>query len=200
MGDLEAEPAVRERQDVRCGRAAPPRVGDDDDLEFEALRGVDRQEPDRVGSLLFGDRVGFLRADGLLAPDKADESLEVAAAQLLVRPGEAGELAEIGIASAAVVAGENGEVVVVLRQHTLAQELERRVRGELEQPLVALTERQQQPAVALGEIPWQRTLEAAEDRLALRLGPDQHERVVRDADERRCEHGEQRLVVVPVVE
>ena len=88
----------------------------------------------------------------------------------------------------------------MLDEDALAEELERRVRGQLEQPLVALQEREHEPPVVLGEIAGQRALDAPEDRLALRLGPDQDERVVRDADERRGEHGEQRLVVVAVLE
>ena len=43
VGDLEAEPAVGEREDVRDGRPAPSRIGDDDNLELEPLGGVDRE-------------------------------------------------------------------------------------------------------------------------------------------------------------
>ena len=61
------------------------RVGDDDDLELEPLRRVDRQQPDHVGALLLGDRLELGGADRVLLRDEADEALDVGAAQLLVR-------------------------------------------------------------------------------------------------------------------
>ena len=174
MGDLEAEPAVGEREDVRDRRPAPSRVGDDDDLELEPLRGVDREQADGVGALLLGHRVGLLRADVLLPLDEADEPLEVGAAQLLVRPREARELAEVRVAPRAVAAREHGEVVVVLRQDPLAEELERRVGGrELEEPVVPLAEREQQPPVVLGEVARQRPL----DRRGRSAGADASARI-----------------------
>ncbi len=88
----------------------------------------------------------------------------------------------------------------MLAEHALAEELERRVGRELEQAVVPLPEGEEQAAVVVREIGGDAALDAAEDRLALGLRPDQDERVVRDADERRREHGEQRLVVVAVVE
>ena len=71
---------------------------------------------------------------------------------------------------------------------------------ELEQTVVALPEGEEHSPVVLGEVPGQAALDAAEDRLALSVGPDQDERVVGDADERRGEDGQERLVVVAVVE
>ena len=52
-------------------------VGDHDDLELEPLRGVDREQPDRVAALLLRDRVRLLRPERLLPLDEAHEPLEV---------------------------------------------------------------------------------------------------------------------------
>ena len=114
MGDLEAEAPVREREDVRDRRPVPPGVCDDDDLELEPLRGVDREQPDCVRALLLGDRVRLLRADRLLPLDEADEALDVRPAELLVRPGEPCELPEVRVPAPAVGQREDREVVVVL--------------------------------------------------------------------------------------
>ena len=97
--DLEAEPAVGERQDVRDRRPDAPGVGHDDDLELEALRPVDRQQANGVAALLLRDRVRLLRAERLLTLDEANEALEVGAAQLFVGAREAGELAEVRVAA-----------------------------------------------------------------------------------------------------
>jgi hypothetical protein len=67
----------------------PAGVGDDDDLELEALRGVDREQPHRVRPLLLGDGLELLRPDRLLLAHEADEALDVGPAQFLVRAGEA---------------------------------------------------------------------------------------------------------------
>ena len=58
---------------ISCARRRRPVaacVGDDDDLELEALGGVDRQQPHRVGALLLRDRLELARADGLLLATK----------------------------------------------------------------------------------------------------------------------------------
>ena len=70
----------------------------------------------------------------------------------------------------------------------------------VDEPVEALAERAQQTRVALGELRRQRLLDAGEDRPLARRAADQHERVVRRADERRREHRQQRLVVVAVVQ
>ena len=88
----------------------------------------------------------------------------------------------------------------MLRHDPLAKELERRGGSRVEEPVVALAEREQQAPVVLGEVARKRPLQRAEDGLALGLRPDQHERVVGDADERRGQHREERLVVVAVVQ
>ena len=200
MGHLEPEAPVAQRKDVRDRRPIPACVRDDHDIELEALGSMDREEPDRVGALLLGDRVGLLGADVLLALDEAHEPLEVGATELLVRAGETGELAEVGVAALAVRPREHGEVVVVLAQDPLAEQLEGRMGGELEQPLVPLPEGEDHPAVVLRQVSRDAALDPAEDRLPLRLGPDQHERVVRHPDERRREDGQESLVVVAVVQ
>ena len=200
MRDLEPEAPVREREDVGDGRTASARVRDHDDLELEPLGRVDREQADGVRALLLGHRIRLLRPDRLLALDEADEALEVRAAELLVGAREPRELPEVGVPAPAVGEREDREVVVVLGQDALAQELERRVRGHVEESLVSLPEGEQEPAVVLRQVCREGTLEAAEHRLPLRLRPDQNEGVVRYPDERRGQHAEERLVVVAVVE
>ena len=199
----EAEAAVRERDDlVRASRAprVAARVSDDHDLELEPLGGMDRQQPHRTRSLLLRDRLELLRADRLLLSDEAREAGDVCAADGLVLACEPGELAEIGEAARAVPASEHGEVVVVLREHLLAERLEAAPRRRANEPLVALEERAQQPLVSFGEPLRQPSLERREEGTASRIPPDEYERVVRDADERGGEHGRQGHVVVAVVQ
>ena len=109
---------------------------------------MDREEPHRVGALLFGDGLQLLAADRLLVAHEADEPFDVRPAQLLVRAGQASELANVRVAPAAVPPGEHGEVVVVLRHDAFAKQLERRGSTGLDEPLVALHERPEQPLVA----------------------------------------------------
>ena len=101
-----------------------PRVRDDHDLELEPLRGVDREQPNRAGALLLGDRFELLRAERLLLADEADEPGDVGAANRLVVAREPTELAQVREAARAVPAREDGEVVVVLGEDPLAERLE----------------------------------------------------------------------------
>ena len=201
VGDAEAEAAVRETEDLVRGRrvAVAPGVRDDDDLELEPLGRVDRQKADRVGPLFLGHGVALGGADGFLLLDEADEPLDVRAAQLLVGAGEPRELAEVGVAPPAVPLREHGQVVVVIGDDPLAEPLEREAARGVGQPVVALPERPQQARVGRVEIRGQRALEPGEDRAA-RRAPDEQQRVVGDADERRGEHADERLVVVAVLE
>ena len=201
VGDAEAEAAVGEAEDLVGRRrvAIAARIGDDDDLELEPFRRMDRQQPDRVGSLLLGHGVALGRADRLLLLDEADEALDVGAAQLLVRPREPRQLAEVRVAPAAVPLREHGEVIVVVGDDPLAETLQREPWRRLREPVVALSEGAQEPRVVGIEIRRQRPLEACEDRPA-RVAPDQQQRVVGDADERRRQHADERLVVVAVLE
>ena len=163
-GDLEPEAAVREAEDLVGARSLAAGVRDDDDLELEALGGVDRQQPHRVGAFLLRDGVALGRADRVLLADEADEPLDVGAAQLLVRARQARELAEVGVAALPVAARQHGEVVVVLDEDALAEQLEREPRRALDEPLVALQERAHEAAVVLGEVVGKRALDALEDR------------------------------------
>ena len=202
VGDPEPEAAVGKAQDLVAAGRAPVAAGirDDDDLELEPLRGMDRQQADRVGPLLLGHSVALRRANRLLLGDEPDETLDVGAAQLLVRACKPRELPQVRVAATPVPQRQHREVVVVLGDDLLAKPLEREPGGHLRQTLVALLERQQQPRVAFVEAGGERALDAGEDRPLRGRAPDQHERVVRDADERRGEHGQQRLVVVAVVQ
>ena len=79
MDDLEPEPAVGEREDLVGRRRAAevaPRIGDDDDLELEPLRGVDRQQAHGVRTLLLGHRLELARAERLLVARGSEEALE----------------------------------------------------------------------------------------------------------------------------
>ncbi len=132
--------------------------------------------------------------------DEAHEALDVRPAQLLVRARQAGELAEVRVPAAAVPLGQDGEVVVVVGHDPLAEPLEREPRSEARQAVVALAERPHEPRVALRQPRRERALEADEERPPLRRAPELDEPVVGDPDERRGEHGHERLVVVAVVQ
>ena len=201
VGDAEAEASVGEAEDlVGRGRVAiAAGIRDDDDLELEALGGVDRQQPHRIRTLLLRHGVALGCTDSLLLLDEADEALDVGTAQLLVRAREPRQLAKIRVAAAAVPLGEHREVVVVVGHDPLAEPLEREPRRRLREPVVALLERAQKPRVVRVEIGRQRPLEPGEDRPA-RRPPDQQQGVVGDADERRRQHAHERLVVVAVLE
>ena len=203
MNDAEPEPPVGEREDL-VGRRRPARVaagvGDDHDLELEPFGRVDRQQPDRVGSLLFRDRLELRRADRLLVADEADEALDVRPAQLLVRPREPHQLAQVRVAALPVPAREHGEVVVVRPDDLLADPLEREPRRRRDEPLEPLLERADQPLVVVGERLGQRLLDARVERPPPGVPANQHERVVRRADERRREHRGERHVVVAVAD
>ena len=176
------------------------RVGDDDDLELEALRAVDREQPDDIGALLLGNRLELGGADDALLADEAHEALDVGPAQLLVRAGQPRQLAQVRVAAPPVPLREHREVVVVVGDHALAETLEREPRSETGQAVVALLERAEEPGVAIREARRQRALEPDEQGPALGSPPQVHERVVRHAHERRGENGDERLVVVAVVQ
>ena len=198
----EAKTTVGERDDlVRPARPAgvAPRVGDDDDLELEPLGGVDRQQSHRSAALLLGDGLELPRAQRILVADEADESLDVGAPYRLVVARESSELADVREAAGAVPAGEHGQVVVVLRDDALAELLESDPRSRAHETFVALEEGPKQALVALGEVLRKSPLERREQRSARSVPPDEHQRVVRDPDERRCEHRREGDVVVPVV-
>ena len=132
------------------GRTAAPCVRDHDDLELEALGGVDREQPDGVGALLLRHRVRLLRPDRLLPLDEADEALDVGAAELLVRPREPRELAQVRVPAAAVrdARARRG------RSRARRGCARRGARASAcaatsSKPLVALPESQQEPPIAL---------------------------------------------------
>ena len=84
--------------------------------------------------------------------------------------------------------------------HPLAEPLEREPRRRRDEPVVALPESAQQLQVALRERGRQLALERDEQRPLRGSAAQQHQRVVRDADERRCQHAHERLVVVAVAQ
>src|SRR3972149_4106033 len=87
IDDLEPEPPVRQAEDLVAPRTRPvaARVGDNNDLELEPLRGVDRQQPDRPCTFLLRNCFQLAHARGILLPDEADEPPDVGAAGLLER-------------------------------------------------------------------------------------------------------------------
>ena len=137
---------------------------------------------------------------GLPVEDEADEPFDVAPAESLVRAREPAELPEVRIATTSVVLREHRKVVVVLRDDLVDQPLEAGGRGEHDEAFVPLAERTEELLVARREALRQLALEPGEERPAAGGAPQQHERVVRHADERRGEHGGKRLVVVAVVQ
>ena len=88
----------------------------------------------------------------------------------------------------------------MLGDDAFAQTLERQARRRGREPVVALAERTQQLRVALGHRLRQLALERDEERSLRGRAAQKDERVVRDADERRCEHADERLVVVAVAQ
>ena len=88
----------------------------------------------------------------------------------------------------------------MLGDDLLEETLQRQARQRSYEPLVALEEGADQLRVAVVELGWQALLDSREQRPLGRCAPDQHERVVRDADERRGEHGDERLIVVAVLQ
>ena len=197
---LEAEATIGETQNLVRARPFAARIRDDDHLELEALGGVDREQPYGVGALLLRDGVALRRARSILLGDEPDESFEVRATELLVRPCQPCELAEVRVPANAVVPRENSQVVVVLDEDALAEQLERELRGTLDQALVPLQEGANEAHILLGKVRRQRPLDAFENGAPLGGGANQDKRVVRDADERRRENGQQRLVVVAVLQ
>jgi hypothetical protein len=161
---------------------------------------VDRQQPDHVGVLLLGHCLELLRPGLALLADEADEALDVGAAQLLVRARQARELAQVRVAAASIPLREHGEVVVVRGDDFLAEPLERESPRGGDEPLEALAEGLEEAGVARIEPFRKRSLEALEERPPGGVRAQQHKCVVRDADQRRCEHGDERLVVVAVVQ
>ena len=161
---------------------------------------MDREQTDGVGALLLGDRLELPGADRLLLRDEPDEAFDVGPAKLLVRTGEPRELPQVRVTPAPVPLREHREVVVVLGDDLLTQPLEGEPRQRLNEPLVALPESAHQSLVALAEPRRQGVLESGEERPPRGDAPEKRERVVRDADERRREHRQERGVVVPVVE
>ena len=195
-GDLEREPPVRRREqagDARVRLAAG--VGERDDVELEALRGVHGHDPHGVDLLLGKRRLGLLRGELGERADEREEAREVGPAQGLVVARDPHELAHVRVAPAPVGLREAGEVVVVLRDDPLEQVGDADLPRGLDEPVEALPERPHQPRVVLREPVRQPVLEPAEER-RLR-GPAQRVQArVGDADQRRGEHGEQRAVVV----
>ena len=203
MDHPEAEAAVRERDDLVAaslptGIAA--RVRDDDDLELETLRTVDGEKADSVRALLLGERLDLPGTERLLVVHEADERREIGAADRLVLPREPPQLPQVREAARTVPAREDRQVVVVLREDLLAKPLEPRARRHTNEPLVALQERAQELLLLDRDAFRQRALERGEERPLGRASAEQHERVVRDADERRRENGGERDVVVAVVQ
>ena len=68
------------------------------------------------------------------------------------------------------------------------------------EPVVALLEGADQALVVLRQRLGQRALDPGEERTFACVPANVHQAVVRDADERRCEHRDERLVVVAVVQ
>ncbi len=98
MHHAKPEASVGERHDlVRPARPADvaPGIRDDDYLELEALRGMDRQQADGASTLLDRDGLELLRAERVLLADEPYEAREVRTSDRLVVAREAPQLAEV---------------------------------------------------------------------------------------------------------
>src|SRR5207248_3205813 len=136
----------------------------------------------------------------VLRADEADEAVHVGAAQLVVRACEPRQLAQVRVAAPPVPLREDGKVVVVRGDDLFAEPLEReRARGG-DEALEALAEGLEEPLIPWLETFWKRALEPLVERPLRRSAAQENERVVRDADQRRSEHGHERLVVIAVVQ
>ena len=202
MGDLEAEAAVRQHEDLVGGGAGgvAPGIGDDDDLELEPLGGVDRQQAHDIGALLLGDGFQLARAHVVLVADEADEALDVGATQLLERARQPPELAQVRVAAATIPPGQHRQVVVVRGDDLLAEPLQRERRQQRDQALVALAEGEEEVALALRRGRRGAALQPGVDRPLARRAAQRDQAIIRHADERRGEHRDERLVVVAVVQ
>ena len=200
VDDLEADPPVRQAQDLVAHGVlgVPPRVGDDHDLELEALRRVNGQEPHRIAALFLRDSLALARAGGLLVGDEAEEAFDVGTAELLVGARKPRELAEVRVAAAAVPPGEDREVVVVLGDDPLAEAFETRIGRGPHQPVVPLAEGLEETPVTRADLGREVAFHPAEERALAGRAAQEVERVVRDAHERRGEDAHQGLVVVAV--
>ena len=186
----------------RAARAphVAPGVRHDHDLELEALRAVDRQQPHRPAALLLRDGLELLRAERLLITDEADEPRESAPRIASYSRASRPSLRRFAKRRDSVPAREHREVVVVLAQDAVAQSLEPDPDRRADESLVALEECAQEPLVLWSRLLGQGALERGEERPARGVAAKQDERVVRDADERRREDRGQRDVVVAVVQ
>ena len=88
----------------------------------------------------------------------------------------------------------------MLGEDLLTQALERERRARGDEAVEPLPERLEQALFLRRQSLRQRALEPGEQRPLPRGAAQQHEGVVRHADERRREHGDERLVVVPIVQ
>ena len=161
---------------------------------------MDGEEPHRVGSLLLGERLQLLRAERALIAHEAHEPAQVCAPHGLVLACEPAELPQVREAPGAVPARQNRQVVVVLGDDLLAELLQPETRGGTREPLVPLPKGAEKPPVVGADPLGHATLERGVERAPQRGAAHEHERVVRDADERRREHGRERDVVVAVLE
>src|SRR5918996_4066467 len=88
----------------------------------------------------------------------------------------------------------------MLGDAAVAEPLEAERRPHPHETVIPLEECFEETAVARAELARQRAFEPREERAAAGRSPEKHERVVRDAHERRGENRGERFVVVPVDE
>ena len=157
------------------------------------------RKPHGVGVLFLRDGLELAGADRLLLAHEADEALDVPAPQLLVRACQPGELAHVRVAGGGRPTGR-GRRGRSRSATILSHSCSREAAGDRRQPLVPLKERTAEAQILCGQIAGQASLEGEEERPLRRPSAEEHERVVRDADERGREDGDESLVVIAVVE
>ena len=183
---------------ARFGRGLARQVRHAHDGELEALGGVDRHQRDRV--LGASRRSVRLAQVALVAePHLVDEAREIGAAIALVGAGRAQQLAYVAEAALAVGRGQAGQLVVVLGDDALEQRRQPQLAAGAHEAVVELLEALHERAIGLGE-PFQLSQLDRPVERRLRSRPQRGQPVVGDADERRGEHHEQRVVVEAVAQ
>ena len=132
-------------------------------------------------------------------PHLLDEPGQIGPAIALVGARRAHELAHVAEAALAVGRRQAGELVVVLGGDALQQRREAELAARAHEPLVELPEALDERAIALGQALQLPELDRPVER-ALRSVAQRGQPVVRDADERRGEHDEQRVVVEAIAQ
>ena len=146
-----------------------------------------------------GGASASLRSRVVAEPHLLDEPGQVGPAIALVGARRPHQLAHVAEAALAVGRGQAGQVVVVLGDDALQQCSQPELAACAHEAVVELLEALHERAIALGQALQLPQLDRPVER-ALRRRAQREQPVVGDADERRGEHDEQRVVVEAVAQ